>query len=105
MIYIMNLKVEAADLPGRRAIPKAVVEVRVENPSEADPTFNQDTYTFTVTEDEDGSIPATGRAIGTVRKSPCLPSTLSFAAVCDCIWLVVQWMVVAVNTALSKDLL
>ena len=91
MIYIMNLKVEAADLPGRRAIPKAVVEVRVENPSEADPTFNQDTYTFTVTEDEDGSIPATGRAIGTVRKSPCLPSTVSFAAVCDCIWLCDGW--------------
>ena len=84
----MKLKVEAADLPGRRAIPKAVVEVRVENPSEADPTFNQDTYTFTVTEDEDGSIPATGRAIGTVRK-----------------YSVVRWMVVAVNTALSKDLL
>ena len=88
----MKLKVEAADLPGRRAIPKAVVEVRVENPSEADPTFNQDTYTFTVAEDEDGSIPATGRAIGTVRKStPYLPSTVSFTAVCDCIWLCDGW--------------
>ncbi|XP_067948846.1 protocadherin Fat 4-like [Watersipora subatra] len=60
-----TIQVEARDGGGKLA--RATVNLKVANPEERSPEFTQQTYSFTVAEDAEGSSPSIGQEVGRVN--------------------------------------